>query len=381
MLPSIRTCAAAEPVSGALTSRRAVDDGWNRSGGVVRSAPDRRLRTASTAGPAATNRPSMLGTRPESINSRTSRTSTPAAVAISAALNTSSRCETSGMRTLLRAKALPCRRVPSRRIGPGLRPILSPSCRVASPGCAPAQTARRMEGTLSCYGAGTRDSGSGDQGPRRRPFSEDGGDVREWGLRTRDRDQGNSARGVSQQSGGSTDFRNSPSDRGSRVTGSGSGRGSGARRPGAASATSSRQGPLGLSPGPCSRSPVPEKPQCRWRRRLCYNPLMSMAQTVIVTGASSGIGRSATMKFAAAGAAVLAVGRNERRSTRWSRTARHAGGRAGVRRNDITAPEAPDRIVAALPRGFRIVDDARQRRGDHRQRNRRDHDGRAVGHR
>ena len=167
MLPSIRTCAAAEPVSGALTSRRAVDDGWNRSGGVVRSAPDRRPRTASTAGPAATNRPSMLGTRPESINSRTSRTSTPAAVAISAALNTSSRCETSGMRTLLRAKALPCRRVPARRIGPGLRPILSSLLPSRIAGLCSSADSGRTEGTLFLTRAGTRDSGLGDRGAGR----------------------------------------------------------------------------------------------------------------------------------------------------------------------------------------------------------------------
>ena len=112
---------------------------------------------------------------------------------------------------------------------------------------------------------------------------------------------------------------------------------------------------------------------------LCYNPHMSTAQTVIVTGASSGIGRSAAMKFAAAGAAVLAVGRNETALAEVVKDARDAGGRAEYVAADITAPGGgrPDR--RRVPRTFRLADDARQRRRDHRQRVRREHDRRAVG--
>src|SRR4051812_629552 len=78
--------------------------------------------------------------------------------------------------------------------------------------------------------------------------------------------------------------------------------------------------------------------------RLCYKRVMSKAQTVIVTGASSGIGRATTLKFAASGAAVFAVGRQEAALQEVVGEAIAAGGRAGHFVADITAPEVPDRI-------------------------------------
>ncbi len=79
---------------------------------------------------------------------------------------------------------------------------------------------------------------------------------------------------------------------------------------------------------------------------------MSTPQTVIVTGASSGIGRSAAIRFAAAGAAVLAVGRNETALADVVHEARGAGGRAEYVATDITAPAAADQIVAACLEHF-----------------------------
>src|SRR4051794_40927295 len=79
---------------------------------------------------------------------------------------------------------------------------------------------------------------------------------------------------------------------------------------------------------------------------------MSTPQTVIVTGASSGIGRSAAIRFAAAGAAGLAVGRDETPPAEVVHEGRGAGGRAEYVAADITAPAAADQIVAACLEHF-----------------------------
>jgi NAD(P)-dependent dehydrogenase (short-subunit alcohol dehydrogenase family) len=77
-----------------------------------------------------------------------------------------------------------------------------------------------------------------------------------------------------------------------------------------------------------------------------------MAQTVIVTGASSGIGRATTVKFAASGAAVLAVGRNEAALAEVVEEVTAAGGRAALFVGDITALEVAERIVSACLERF-----------------------------
>src|SRR6478672_10922803 len=77
-----------------------------------------------------------------------------------------------------------------------------------------------------------------------------------------------------------------------------------------------------------------------------------MAQTVIVTGASSGIGRATTLKFAAAGASLLAVGRNGVALAAVVKEAAALGGRADLFVADVTAPDMPDRIVAACLERF-----------------------------
>lgn len=81
---------------------------------------------------------------------------------------------------------------------------------------------------------------------------------------------------------------------------------------------------------------------------LCYNARMT---SIIVTGATSGIGRAAALRFAAGGATVLAVGRD--------RDALHAlspaAGRSVPFVSDVTATDAPDAIVrAALEAAGRI---------------------------
>jgi NAD(P)-dependent dehydrogenase (short-subunit alcohol dehydrogenase family) len=79
---------------------------------------------------------------------------------------------------------------------------------------------------------------------------------------------------------------------------------------------------------------------------------MPMAQTVIVTGASSGIGRATTLRFASAGAAVFAVGRNETALREVVKEARDVGGRADLFTADITAMDAPERITTACLDAF-----------------------------
>jgi NAD(P)-dependent dehydrogenase (short-subunit alcohol dehydrogenase family) len=70
-------------------------------------------------------------------------------------------------------------------------------------------------------------------------------------------------------------------------------------------------------------------------------------QQVIVTGASSGIGRAAALRFGGAGAEVLAVGRQERALTDVVGEIGAAGGRAVAFVADVTAADAPERIVRA----------------------------------
>jgi NAD(P)-dependent dehydrogenase (short-subunit alcohol dehydrogenase family) len=83
--------------------------------------------------------------------------------------------------------------------------------------------------------------------------------------------------------------------------------------------------------------------------KLCYNPTM---QIVVVTGASSGIGRAAAARFGRDGAAVLAVGRKAAALEEVAQEVARAGGRCVPFEADVTAAEAPDAIVAEAIRTF-----------------------------
>jgi NAD(P)-dependent dehydrogenase (short-subunit alcohol dehydrogenase family) len=68
-------------------------------------------------------------------------------------------------------------------------------------------------------------------------------------------------------------------------------------------------------------------------------------QQVIITGASSGIGRAAALRFGAAGAGVLAVGRQAQALADVVEEIERAGGRAFALVADVTAADAPGTIV------------------------------------
>jgi NAD(P)-dependent dehydrogenase (short-subunit alcohol dehydrogenase family) len=79
-------------------------------------------------------------------------------------------------------------------------------------------------------------------------------------------------------------------------------------------------------------------------------------RTVIVTGASSGIGRAAGLAFAEEGASLVAVGRDEATLEAVVAEARHAGGQAIAVVTDITADGAPDEVVAHAVGRFGALD-------------------------
>src|SRR5687768_8091199 len=84
-----------------------------------------------------------------------------------------------------------------------------------------------------------------------------------------------------------------------------------------------------------------------------YNSTM---QTVIVTGASSGIGRAAALRFGSGGAAVLAVGRDAAALADVVTLLESEGGKAATLVEDVTADGAAERIVeAALQRFGRLT--------------------------
>jgi NAD(P)-dependent dehydrogenase (short-subunit alcohol dehydrogenase family) len=83
---------------------------------------------------------------------------------------------------------------------------------------------------------------------------------------------------------------------------------------------------------------------------------MPHLQHVIVTGASSGIGRATALRFARGGASVLAVGRNEAALAEVAVAVDREGGRGAAFAIDVTAADAPSRIVsAALERFGRLT--------------------------
>jgi NAD(P)-dependent dehydrogenase (short-subunit alcohol dehydrogenase family) len=79
---------------------------------------------------------------------------------------------------------------------------------------------------------------------------------------------------------------------------------------------------------------------------------MPTVQQVIVTGASSGIGRATALRFAREAASVLLVGRAEAALAEVAAMVDGEGGRGATLAVDVTSPDAPARIVDAALHHF-----------------------------
>ena len=79
-------------------------------------------------------------------------------------------------------------------------------------------------------------------------------------------------------------------------------------------------------------------------------------KAVIVTGATSGIGRATAEAFGREGAALVLVGRNERALEQTAATISAAGGRSVSCAVDITTVDAAGRVVKAADDAFGGID-------------------------
>jgi NAD(P)-dependent dehydrogenase (short-subunit alcohol dehydrogenase family) len=79
-------------------------------------------------------------------------------------------------------------------------------------------------------------------------------------------------------------------------------------------------------------------------------------KTVVVTGATSGIGRAAAEAFAREHASIVLVGRNENVLNEVSGVVRAAGGEAAACATDLTSPASADAVVSAAVKAYGHLD-------------------------
>ena len=79
-------------------------------------------------------------------------------------------------------------------------------------------------------------------------------------------------------------------------------------------------------------------------------------KTIIVTGATSGIGRASAEAFGCEGGSLVLVGRQEGALAESAAAVRAAGGHAVTCTADVTATDAPERIVSAALTAFGHID-------------------------
>ena len=82
---------------------------------------------------------------------------------------------------------------------------------------------------------------------------------------------------------------------------------------------------------------------------MCYNRAM---QNVVITGATSGIGRATALRFARDGASILAVGRKADALADVAHAVEVAGGRCVTVQLDVTAADAPSAIAGKVASSF-----------------------------